>query len=196
MKNIFIFTGLLATGTAEAAKGRLGLETDKPDGTNCSATVEVRKAGQTAVVKTFSTPGGLGQVDLDPGQYDVKATAVNGYWGTLRVTIESGAVHNKRLELPNAPAGGSSGSGSSGGGAVEKTISGRVTNPGTTLKPEGKVVLLKEVDDATLTGGKFTLKGVALGKYRVAVYSKTGKLLVIKEMTVGATTTEASITLE
>ena len=35
---------LFAVATATAATGRLILETDKPGGTDCSATVEVRRA--------------------------------------------------------------------------------------------------------------------------------------------------------
>jgi hypothetical protein len=178
-----IVLGLVFAPTAYAAKGTLILEIERADGASCTASVEIRRAGGTSVVKALTATGGFGQADLDPGDYDVTATALNGDKGTKRIAVESGKTVTHEVTVrPPPPTGGSS------AGTFKmtpvRTVPGKLSKKSRDYKIDGRVVLLREVDDATVEDGTFKFTGVDNGKYKIAVYSKRGKLLTTQFLTI------------
>lgn len=91
----------IAGNDPNVSDGIINLETVRPDGFPASTVVEWKKAGQ--VVAYSNTPGGLGNVSLDHETYTAKATGVNGWSGTIELTVTAGSIGNYRLELITPP---------------------------------------------------------------------------------------------
>ena len=184
----WIIPWLLSLSLVEAAEGTLALDVEKPDGTPCSADLEVRPAGGTNVVKRFTVLAGRGQVDLAPGQYDLAATAkVTGWKGTKRIEVKAGQTLRYRIEVAPAP----STVGSLALVSNVPVVSGKVTSAKGVLL-EGQVVIYREVQKLPLEKGRFSLAGASKGRYRIEYYDKSGSKRATKDVVVsdgGATVT-------
>lgn len=174
-----VIGGLLVQGLAQAAQGTLIVEVEEENGDPCPADVEIRKAGQNAIVKTLAVLGVASQTPLDPGEYDLKAIAkgTSGKTTNKRVTILSNESTRYVLKVA-APS-----------TKTEKTIAGEIKPK----KKAGKVVLLRETETVDFKDGKFTLKTTTAGKYQVAVYDSKGKLLKLKPVEIKTNTESITI---
>jgi hypothetical protein len=176
--NARIACALIMAANAQAASGTLEVQVSKPDGADCTADVEVRKAGGTTVVKKFVALTGGGVTQLEGGDYDVKAVCrVGGYVGSKRVTVKGGSVSHhviaaKAASTPPPDLG--SGKLHVVAGSSPKLATGhvRVLTAG------------KEIGRAKVASNKFAVYDLKPGDYTLQLFDAKGKKIVEKKVTV------------
>ena len=179
MRNTFLAVAWTSS-VAWAAQGTLEVEVVRPDSTGCTADVEVRKASASTVLKKFAAVGGGGVVQLEAGDYDVKAVCrVGGQNGTVKATVKGGAIAHYRVATKAASTAGAppdlgSGKQHAVAGTVQKVETGHV-----------RVILSgKEIGRATVKSGKFSLYDLKPGEYTLQLYDAANKKRVEKKITV------------